>query len=348
MQITRQDLAPLMRGAEILGSGGGGSADPFLALAEYQLQNHGAVTILTLADLQENHLVVPLAFVGAPSIALEKWPNGLECEAVIKTIQKKFVGRELVLMPAEIGGANALTPFLVAARLGLPVLDADLLGRAFPKVSMASAALAGVSVSPAFIGDALGNTVILHCKNAEELEQQARQEVISMGSSAAIAVYLMNADRARNACIPGSISLALSLGRQLLELATDSEKALSAILAIRQGHIVMQGEVCELQQTVQQGFIQGFFRVVNIDSSARMDFQNEYLQLKAHDQILAATPDIILVLEQTSCLPIGIESLRKGLQVVILALRAADIWYTQQGLAIVGLAAFPFLEQIND
>lgn len=50
--------------------------------------------------------------------------------------KRDYPNRTLVLMPAEIGGCNALTPFQPAAQLSVPVLDADLIGRAFPKVSM--------------------------------------------------------------------------------------------------------------------------------------------------------------------------------------------------------------------
>ncbi len=35
----------------------------------------------------------------------------------------------------EIGGGNGIQPMIVAAELGKPVLDADLMGRAYPNVS---------------------------------------------------------------------------------------------------------------------------------------------------------------------------------------------------------------------
>ena len=38
------------------------------------------------------------------------------------------------LLSFEMGGGNGLEPLAVGARMGLPVVDADLMGRAFPEM----------------------------------------------------------------------------------------------------------------------------------------------------------------------------------------------------------------------
>jgi DUF917 family protein len=38
------------------------------------------------------------------------------------------------VLSCEIGGANGLEPLCIGARLGLPVIDADFMGRAFPEL----------------------------------------------------------------------------------------------------------------------------------------------------------------------------------------------------------------------
>ena len=47
------------------------------------------------------------------------------------------------VMSCEIGGGNGLEPLAIGARMGLPVVDADFMGRAFPElqVSCSQAAL---------------------------------------------------------------------------------------------------------------------------------------------------------------------------------------------------------------
>lgn len=39
-------------------------------------------------------------------------------------------------MAAEVGGANSFEPLVVGAKVGLPVLDADGMGRAFPELQV--------------------------------------------------------------------------------------------------------------------------------------------------------------------------------------------------------------------
>ena len=39
-------------------------------------------------------------------------------------------------MPAETGGINSFAPLVAGANLGLPVLDADGMGRAFPELQV--------------------------------------------------------------------------------------------------------------------------------------------------------------------------------------------------------------------
>ena len=45
-------------------------------------------------------------------------------------------GGLFAVMSCEIGGANGLEPLAIAARMGLPVVDADFMGRAFPELQV--------------------------------------------------------------------------------------------------------------------------------------------------------------------------------------------------------------------
>ena len=50
----------------------------------------------------------------------------------VTTFQFKTSG----LVSIEIGGMNGIDPLLTAAELGVPVIDADLMGRAFPELQV--------------------------------------------------------------------------------------------------------------------------------------------------------------------------------------------------------------------
>ena len=46
-------------------------------------------------------------------------------------------------MSSEIGGSNGLEPAAWAAQMGLPLVDADSMGRAFPEVQQVAQYVAG-------------------------------------------------------------------------------------------------------------------------------------------------------------------------------------------------------------
>jgi len=77
-QIGPDDLRALATGATILGTGGGG--DPYIGLlmAEAAIAANGPVTLLDVDELPEHGLVMPAAMIGAPTVIVEKVPNGTE------------------------------------------------------------------------------------------------------------------------------------------------------------------------------------------------------------------------------------------------------------------------------
>ena len=49
------------------------------------------------------------------------------------------------VMSCEIGGGNGLEPLAIGARMGLPVVDADFMGRAFPELQVLCSQAAYIS-----------------------------------------------------------------------------------------------------------------------------------------------------------------------------------------------------------
>ena len=85
-------------------------------------------------------------------------------------------------MSAEIGGANSIVPLVVAAKLGLPVVDADGMGRAFPELQMFLPFVYGTSPYPAAIGDEKGRLeAISFVDSARMLETFFRKKTVELG-----------------------------------------------------------------------------------------------------------------------------------------------------------------------
>lgn len=326
--IQKEDIQALALGCAFLGSGGGGNPAYDQLIAEHALETYGPIHVISIDELDDDALVVPMAFVGAPLIASEKLSSGREFEAIIRHLDQR--GKKIVLMPAEIGGANGLCAIAVAAKLGLPVLDADSLGRAYPQIQMTSCNLFGISPSPAYFADSLGNLVVIEAENAHALERIGRHVSISMGSSCAVAIYLMEGREAKRVLIRDTLTLALSIGGSILR-GDPTE-----------GVCLIQGIITEVKQEIKNGFLQGSVKINSEQKMVEVLYQNEFLLAKEGETILATTPDILTIIEIESGTPITSDGLRYGLRVSLLALPAPEIWQTEAGLALVGPQYFGY------
>src|SRR6185437_5667153 len=132
--ISAADLDDIAVGGAILGTGGGG--DPYIGklMAQRAIQKHGAVRMIDLKDVDDDALVVPCAMMGAPTVMVEKIPEGGEILVAFRKLQA-FLGRKIgAILCAEAGGLNSTIPFAIGAMTGLPVIDGDGMGRAYPEL----------------------------------------------------------------------------------------------------------------------------------------------------------------------------------------------------------------------
>jgi DUF917 family protein len=251
-------------------------------------------------------------------------------------------------MPGEIGGANAFAPLLIAAKKKMPVLDADLIGRAFPKLQMNSCNLHHMSPAPAVLSDSLGNTVIINTPHIDDLERIARAVAISMGSSAGIALHVMKASIAKQCVVQGSISRAIDIGKILCAAQRHQRSQAHALVEMGLATIVAEGVVTDIHHEMKNGFFEGFVTIKTEAQQIQIDYQNEYLIAKEDELILAATPDIIMLMEQSSGTLLTSENIKYGLEVIVLSLPAPSIWTTKEGLALTGPEVFGYKKNMND
>ena len=69
-------------------------------------------------------------------------------EAIVQL--QNHVGRKFdAVVIAEIGGANSMQPLIAGRQLGIPTVDADGMGRAFPEIQMSAFVFEGdISAAP--------------------------------------------------------------------------------------------------------------------------------------------------------------------------------------------------------
>ncbi|HEV8053167.1 MAG TPA: DUF917 domain-containing protein [Parachlamydiaceae bacterium] len=341
-KLNALGLHDLAVGSAILGSGGGGTTEPALMMAKYQMEKNGPASLINFSDLKPDDVIMPIGYMGAPSADTEKLASGNEFQVMFEHVEKVLKKKVTVLLPFEIGGGNALIPFVEGARLGLPVLDADTMGRAFPEMTMCSCYLFGASASPGFITDCLGNTVVMHGECVETLERIGRQVVISMGSTAAFGFYPLTTETVEKYTIHKSISKAMSIGKLIREAKKNGKDPIDDLLDHCKGIKIGSGTITDIDRTISRGFLHGNVNIQSKDEKMELAFKNEFLLAKCNGKIVATTPDIIMLLEQETGATIDTEQLQYGLKVHLIALPAPTLWTTPQGLDLVGPGHFGY------
>src|SRR5215207_4253919 len=154
--ITLDDIESLAVGTWILGTGGGGS--PYLGLLNMRrlyAEGH-RVELMSPLDLADDDLVAVVSNMGAPLIGQERLADSRNIARAVQ-IQEEYSGCKFrAVMSLEIGGGNGIQPLMAAAHLGLPVVDADTMGRAYPEAQMTSVAVGELQPYPLSTVDCRG------------------------------------------------------------------------------------------------------------------------------------------------------------------------------------------------
>ncbi len=336
-------------GAGILGTGGGGN--PYLGKihAQKHVAQGAQIKLVSLADVPDDAHVVSVGGMGSPTVGIERLPRGDECLLAVRALERHLGVRCTHLIAAEIGGSNAMAPLTVAALAGLPVIDADGMGRAFPELQMDTYMIYGLPPTPAAFADPFGQTMVLEgIRDPHTLERYARAVTIQMGGASGGANVFSGADAKRTA-IPGTYSLAIAMGGAVLDARRSSTDPIDAALSVSGGVRLFTGKIVDVARRMEGGFARGVLRLsgTGVDSGQelRLDFQNENLIARTVDgRVLAVVPDLICVVDADTAEPITTEVVRYGLRVAVLGIPAPALMKTPEALAVVGPAAFGYAD----
>lgn len=344
--IAVEDVDSIAIGATVLGTGGGG--DPYIGslIAKRNLRRFGPVEVIALDELDDDKLVVPIGSIGAPSVSIEKIPAEEELTNALSAFERTTDKEIGAIMPIEIGGGNSMLPIAAAAARGLPLLDADAMGRAFPEAQMVTYHLAGLGPGDTVLVDAQANEIVARPRDGRWSERLARALTVEMGGSATMIDYVYPASIARECVIPGTLSAARRIGEILTDSQIKDEARIPTMLAELSGHRLFDGKIAAIERAIVDGFTRGCAELQGIGSDKGLEFtlffQNEMLWAKKDGTTVAVTPDLITVLDQATGLPITTESLRYGARVTVVAFPCHAQWRTEAGLETAGPQYFGY------
>jgi uncharacterized protein len=320
-ELHREDLQPLLLGAAFFGSGGGGTIESAQHLAEHFVAGDyyptDTVKVVSVEEATEGEAVM-VAYLGAPeAINSATYPIGPV--TAVQNVQARLASQSRKLayvMPPESGALGFTVAALVAAKLGLAVIDADGAGRAVPSLPMLTFAAAEIDPRPAFLVSQGGLCVELdvtprsgdnggatHQRDVSAIVEQMMRPVVAdpeFGQFGGLAMWVMQpADIGRATPIRGTLTRALDLGRAVQAGQVGSVQQMIGYLNERCGlaarAISEPGELVSAEVDTAGGFDVGKIRIQSGPRTYTVMYQNESLLAwdseRAHPIVLS--PDSV-------------------------------------------------------
>lgn len=349
-EVTTEDMENLSVGAAVLGTGGGGDPHVGKLMAQQAIEENGPVEMLNPEELPDDVLVIPSAMMGAPTVVLEKLPEGREAIRSLERLAEEFDQEVFATMPIECGGMNSTIPFTVAARTGLPLVDADGMGRAFPELHHETWNVYGVNGTPAVISDEMGDTTLFETDSNQTLEKFAREVTIEMGGASFLCDYPMTGKQVKQTSIPNTISLGMEIGEVIRNPPEgDPIQAFQRVTGdSNYGRAIelFEGKIVDVQRRTEGGFAVGHVDMQgladNEGDELRIEIQNENLIARLNGEVIATVPDLIVVLERETGRPVTTEGLRYGYRVRVFGIPTPEIMRTDDALEVWGPQYFGY------
>lgn len=334
-RFTEEHVAALAAGATLLGSGGGGSVGIGAQLLRHELRDR-AVDVVAARELPSQARVVHVGVVGGPDVMAERLIDPKDLALAGRAVVDTVGGRLDAVGAIEIGGLNAMVAVLGAAELGVPIVDGDLMGRAFPSIRMTTLAVAGHQATPMALVGPSGATVVVSNSSLGSTESLLVATVSAMGGAAAMALYPTTAQVLAAVGVRGSLSSCWALGAAYLSAEADDERLLVSGLG---GRLLFDGRVDEIRP--RRGRAPGSITLTNhhSGSSARIDHLDEFVAATCDGLTVAATPDVIVALDPRSRTSLRTDQVRLGQPLVLFALAPLHTW-PDSADRVVGPAAF--------
>jgi DUF917 family protein len=347
LRLTVEHLESFAIGAWILGTGGGG--DPYFSLLE--ARKHWAdgksVELIDPLSLGDEDLIACVGQMGAPIAMQEKMCDGPVIAATIPMMEKHIGARFKAIMLWEVGGNNGFQAFLAGALLGLPVVDCDAMGRAFPQADMTTFAISDFSAAPWTMIDIRKNSVIFtEAVDWSWMERMTRKVCTVFGSAAATCKAPRVGREVKAGSCLHTVTKALRIGRAVQAARRAHADPIAAMLESESGKLLFRGKVKDVMRRVTEGWLRGTVQIEGLDENRgeafRLDFQNEWSVGWRDGEVRVTVPDLICVMDAVSGEAIGTETIRYGQRVSVVALPAPAILMSPKGLEHVGPRAFGY------
>jgi len=351
--LQKEELEDLIRGCAILGTGGGGSPQDGLKAIEAELEEGREFKLAGLEEIPDEKLVATPYSCGGlfpeggnPEILFQD--SAIECLKAFESLEE-YVGRKFfAAFPGEIGGGTVAEALVVTARRGIPIIDADPVGRSVPGLQHTVFYIQQVPMAPIAVASMRGDVIILK-EVADDLRAEAIIRAIAVinGNNIGMASHPLAGRDIKKAIIPRTLSQALAIGRAVREARSSDEDPVRAAIVAGKGYLLFEGEVTQASWKIEGGFTIGELSIAGEGEYSgqryRIWYKNENIVSWFDEEPDVMVPDLICVLDPKTGEAITNPNCKEGMKVAVIGYPAStDIWRSPRGLEVFGPKSFGY------
>ena len=325
--LTREEVEDLVVGATILGVGGGGGPAKGLARLLEVMDSGGRLVIASLDEFQDEDLLASPYFVGSVATLETKASRKttvIDPVAEAVSLLESRLGRKLAgTVASEIGGGNTAACLAIAGKLGIPMVDGDLMGRAGPELHQSTMQIFNFSMAPSAIVSESGNRILVESyASIDDYESIARYVSVVSEGHAAVVDSPLTKDKAQECVIQGTVSKCIAIGRTRRIALKENKDPVAAVLGdLPNGRLLMEGKVEKYSWRDEKGFLLGEATVEGTGKWGKKMFRswimNEHIMGWLNDKPTVMPPDLFMFLEPSSGLGVTNDRLKEGMEVAI-------------------------------
>lgn len=378
-KLNKNDVWALIIGAAALATGGGASAptyEEFSKVADPILNQGYEAKLIDPKELEDDDLVFMDVGCGGgitrdyqemymryyPAegwykmidlvYPLNSWSQKEDTRASemhLKKLEELVSGKPVAYLAFEIGPLDA-GQLLNAAKRGLPLVDADCAGyRAVPELSLTKLNVINAPLVPYTIATAWGDVIIgTQVLSHQRWEDICRAIAIMSGGGCAPAISLKG-KTVKDGTAHYTFSLAIKVGKAILEAKERKEDPVEAILKSSGGYKIFEGKIAGFTNERRGAFVWGNAWIEGTGEYAektfRLWYKNENQISWIDEKPYVTCPDPFTVIEKETGL--GLSNFRpewwvQGKDVAVTAMKACEFWRTERGLKIYNPKHFGF------
>jgi len=327
----RQEIEWMLRGLGILGTGGGG--DPYAwgaSIVNADLARGRVYQLVDPEEVEDDATVVSGGYLGsvaedrALNRIVDEWEKCFELEGALREMESLLGRRINYIVPFEMGGGNTPVILSAGARLGIPVVDGDALGRAAPETQMTSFIGHGIKLTPMPLVDSKGTVVIV--KESDDIffpDEVGRFVVSTRQGLIANSHYPMSGADLKRSVIPNTITKAIELGRFVSSLTGPAEDKLSKLSNHLRGFPLLWGRVVGVEGDNKGGFYYARVRIEGLGQFKAhvvdLTIKNEVMCARLDGRPIVIFPDLVVILDPDANEGVMTPDIEEGRELLLVA-----------------------------